>query len=373
MPAADVLIDLAMMRGAAQFAGDLALRMMKAGEAAHWHKEPGSPVTEADLAVNRYIANTLRKARPEYGWLSEETSDFRAQRSARRVWVVDPIDGTRAFIHPEDPHWCVAIALVEEGQTVAGVLYAPELEMLFEASRGGGAYLNGKRMSVSTCTDMPGCRIITNTGMLSHPAWPEPWPEMMVADPKPNATLLRLAFVAAGMHDSVLALVRKSDWDIAAGALLVEEAGGLATTHLGEPFLFNRIEPAQRSILASATPQLHEALMLKTAQVELPNPADSGDRALNTNSKEVRTMSEAPKTEEQLLHIVIGGELKDVTGVEFEDLSAIDFVGAFPSYSEAYNAWKAAAQRTVDNAETRYFILHAHKLLDPETGSHHHV
>ena len=83
-------------------------------------------------------------------------------------------------------------------------------------------------------------------------------------------------------------------------------------------------------------------------------------------------MSETVK-QAQLLHIVIGGELKDVTGVEFEDLSKIDFVGAFPNYKSAYDAWRAAAQRTVDDAETRYFILHAHKLLDPETGAHHSV
>ncbi|MEL6285603.1 MAG: DUF4170 domain-containing protein [Pseudomonadota bacterium] len=75
----------------------------------------------------------------------------------------------------------------------------------------------------------------------------------------------------------------------------------------------------------------------------------------------------------QLLHIVIGGELKDVSEVEFEDLGKIDFVGAFPNYAAAYDAWKGAAQRTVDHAEMRYFILHAHKLLDPETGDHHHV
>lgn len=75
----------------------------------------------------------------------------------------------------------------------------------------------------------------------------------------------------------------------------------------------------------------------------------------------------------QLLHIVFGGELKDVTEVEFEDLTKIDFIGAFPDYKSAYDAWKNAAQRTVDNAEMRYFILHAHKLLDPETGDSHHV
>ncbi len=84
-------------------------------------------------------------------------------------------------------------------------------------------------------------------------------------------------------------------------------------------------------------------------------------------------MSEDANTAKQLLHIVIGGELRDVTEVEFEDLSAIDFVGAYPNYAAAYDAWKNAAHRTVDNAETRYFILHAHKLLDPETGTHHHV
>lgn len=84
-------------------------------------------------------------------------------------------------------------------------------------------------------------------------------------------------------------------------------------------------------------------------------------------------MTEASTPPKQLLHIVIGGELRDVTAVEFEDLGAIDFVGAYPNYAAAYDAWKNAAQRTVDNAETRYFILHAHKLLDPETGTHHHV
>lgn len=77
------------------------------------------------------------------------------------------------------------------------------------------------------------------------------------------------------------------------------------------------------------------------------------------------------KSSEQLLHLVIGGELKDVSGVEFEDLSKMDFVGAFPNYKSAYDAWKSAAQRTVDNAEMRYFILHAHRLLDPETGREH--
>lgn len=84
-------------------------------------------------------------------------------------------------------------------------------------------------------------------------------------------------------------------------------------------------------------------------------------------------MSDIAQETKQLLHLVFGGELKDVRQVEFEDLSKVDFIGAYPNYKEAYDAWKNAAQRTVDNAEMRYFILHAHKLLDPETGDHHHV
>ncbi|MEO1475052.1 MAG: DUF4170 domain-containing protein [Pseudomonadota bacterium] len=84
-------------------------------------------------------------------------------------------------------------------------------------------------------------------------------------------------------------------------------------------------------------------------------------------------MSDAAKPQKQLLHLVIGGELKDVTDVEFDDLSKVHFVGAYPNYATAYDAWKNAAQRTVDNAEMRYFILHAHKLLDPQTGTHHEV
>ena len=77
--------------------------------------------------------------------------------------------------------------------------------------------------------------------------------------------------------------------------------------------------------------------------------------------------------DKQLLHLVIGGEMKEIGKVEFKDLSAMDFVGAFPNYRAAFDAWKAAAQRTVDNAQMRYFILHAHRLLDPATGRHHHA
>ena len=367
-----IATDVATLREVAREAGSLARELRPIAAETAWEKTPGHPVTEADLAVNTLIARRLGHARPEYGWLSEETVDDFGNRSQARIWVVDPIDGTRAYMRAGDPFWCVGIAVVEAGEVIAGVIYAPDFDHLYEARRGGGAYLNGDPIFVSTRACESGCRIIATESMIAHPSWPEPWPEMIIADPKPNATLLRMALVASGAWDATLALFRKSDWDLAPGAILVREAGGAASTHLGEPYAFNRSVPAQRSLIASGK-RLHPLLMRRTSHVVLPEPAGEGAKPETQSKPESTTMDQSPTPTKQLLHIVIGGELKDVTEVEFEDLAKIDFVGAFPNYAAAYDAWTSAAQRTVDNAEMRYFILHAHKLLDPETGSHHHV
>ncbi len=270
-----------------------------------------------------------------------------------------------------DPHWCIGLAIVEEGEAVAGVLYAPALGRFYDAYRGAGARLNGQAIRVSSRAAEEGLRLIANEGVVTSPRWPEPWPDVELSRPKPNSTLLRLALVASGEWDAALALAEKSDWDIAAGAVLVSEAGGEATTHLGEAFAFNRDVPAQRSVLASGK-SLHPLLVRRTKVMSIPDPQARAAKAPPAAKTEpVKTMNQ-PDTGKQLLHIVFGGALKDVTGVAFKDLSKIDFVGAFPNYAEAYDAWKSAAQRTVDHAETRYFILHAHRLLDPATGDHHH-
>ena len=360
------------LRALAREAGALAMSFMLDGQPARtWHKTGGSPVTEADLAVNRLCESRLIGARPEYGWLSEETLDDPRARQKNRCWVVDPIDGTRAYIRG-DPHWCVALAIVEEGEAVAGVLYAPALGQFYEARRGGGAFLNSNAIRVSSCHIEEGCRLIAAQDLLNRKGWPEPWPPVTVARPKPNSTLLRMAFVASGQWDAALVLGEKADWDLAAGTVLVEEAGGTATTHLGEKLIFNRAIPAQRSVIASGN-ALHPLLVRRSEFVDIPDPQERAPEPAPADTMEPAQMADTARPTKQLLHIVFGGELKNVTEVEFEDLSQIDFIGAFPNYKEAYDAWKNAAQRTVDNAEMRYFILHAHKLLDPETGDHHHV
>lgn len=264
--------DLAIMRDAARAGGQLALDYLaRRNGPKSWTKDDNSLVTEADLAVNELLGTRLMAARPDYGWLSEETADDRAARQKHRVWVVDPIDGTRAYVRGNDPHWCVALAVIEDGVAVASVIYAPAFDELYEARIGGGAYLNGTQIFASKMSEETGARLITNRAMIDHPAWPTPWPKVVVSTPKPNATLYRMALVAAGRWDGTLALFRKFDWDLAAGAVLVGEAGGLVSTHLGETLRFNQHNPAQRSLVAAGK-LLHPLLVERVKHVDLPEP-----------------------------------------------------------------------------------------------------
>lgn len=263
---------MAIMREAARAGGALALDYLaRKGGPESWDKTDNSPVTEADLAVNAMLAERLMGARPNYGWLSEETADDSAARQKKRIWVVDPIDGTRAYMRGNDPHWCVALAIVEAGIPIAGVIYAPAFDELYEARIGGGAYCNGELIATSEKAVETGARLIANRAMINHPDWPEPWPQVEVSRPKPNATLYRMALVAAGKWDGTLALFRKFDWDLAAGAVLVEEAGGKVSTHLGEPLRFNQHNPAQRSLVAAGK-HLHPLLVERVKHVNLPAP-----------------------------------------------------------------------------------------------------
>lgn len=264
--------DLDVMREAARAAGALALDYLgRADGLTTWDKAGGGPVTDADLAVNALLEERLQSARPDYGWLSEETLDDVRARRRDRVWVVDPIDGTRAYMRRDDPHWCIAIAVVEDGEAVAGVIFAPAFDALYEARRGGGAFLNGRPIGASEKGEEDGARLIADRSLVTHPAWPEPWPDVVVSDPKPNATLYRLALVADGRWDATLALAVKYDWDIAPGAVLIAEAGGMVSNHIGERFRFNREVPAQRSLIAAGK-ALHPLLIERVKHVDLPDP-----------------------------------------------------------------------------------------------------
>ena len=155
-------------------AGAHALQLSKQSVAS-WNKSDGTPVSDADMAVNDLLFDKLAANRPEYGWLSEETTDTPERLKRKRVWVVDPIDGTSAFLKGGE-HWCIACALIENGRPVLGAVFAPVTGKLFTASAGGGAWLNGKKISTTRRTRLEGARMIAHSKILSPERWHRPWP-----------------------------------------------------------------------------------------------------------------------------------------------------------------------------------------------------
>lgn len=260
--------DLRLMKALAFEAGELALQSRgRDGWVSGWEKSGGmGPVTNADLAVDQLCRQRLTTARPAYGWLSEETPDDLAVRACQRVWVVDPIDGTRAFMKGRDD-WCIALAVVEEGTAVAGVVYAPSVGRMYEARRGAGAFLNGQAIAVSRREQEAGSRLIASEAVFRDPSLSM----VELARPRPNATQLRMALVSSADWDGVVILSAKADWDLAAGTVLITEAGGQATTHQGNPLVFNRPVPAQQSVVASGN-ALHPLLVRRAKGFSLPDP-----------------------------------------------------------------------------------------------------
>ncbi len=256
--------DVALLEEAAREAGALALRLRR-GRLSIRNKAGGSPVTNADLAVDALLTERLRGARPDYGWLSEETADDSARLTTRRQFVVDPIDGTAAYMKGL-PWFTVALAVVENGRPVSAAILAPELDDMYLARRGGGATLDGAPIQTSGREALDGCAILGDIRTFEPRRWAEPWPRMDVQ--KRSSIALRMALVAAGAFDAAVALNIKHDWDVAAGALVAGEAGARVTDHTGRPYRFNRPDPWQPSLVC-AGPALHAQLIARTAEVEL--------------------------------------------------------------------------------------------------------
>lgn len=231
-----------------------------------WMKDGDSIVTEADIAVNDQLQKALAHARPAYGWLSEETEDDAGRLSRTRVWVVDPIDGTRAFAKGK-PHFTISVALVENGRPVLAALFNPATDEFFEAETGAGALLNGRAIRPGQRREIAGARMAAHGPMFKHPAWPTPWPEMEIIER--NSVAYRIALVACDAADAAIALNGKNDWDIAAADLILTESGGRFTSHDGKIFLYNREITRHRSLLA-AGPEMYEALFERLGALKLP-------------------------------------------------------------------------------------------------------
>jgi myo-inositol-1(or 4)-monophosphatase len=251
----DRVHDLNLLRETAQEAAKLALSFF-GRSISRDRKFDGSPVTEADKAVDALLAERLRAARPDYGWLSEESAEHDERLAARRVWILDPIDGTRAFIKGRDD-WTVALSLVEDGKPVLAVVVNPVRGELFEAQAGMGAFLNGEKITASQQSKLAGARIVVPEAVLQNARWREPWPPLTPV--WANSIIYRLALVANASADASFALVPKWEWDVAAGALLVSEAGGVVSDAFGLPLEFNSIGAKVQGFLAAA-PKLHQIL-----------------------------------------------------------------------------------------------------------------
>lgn len=225
-------------------AGEIALGFYR-GTAQRWTKADDSPVTEADLAVDRFLKERLPALVPGSAWLSEETKDTADRLGARRIWIVDPIDGTRSFIQ-KIPEWVISVALIEDGRPVVAVVRNPSTGESFTAVEGEGAHLDGAPIRATSGTDLDGALVAGPNLLL------EAFDTFGVKrSPWVHALANRFARVAAGTLDAAVARNDAYDWDIAAAHLLVTEAGGLLTDVDGKAPVYNLPVPRHGALLAS--------------------------------------------------------------------------------------------------------------------------
>lgn len=252
--------DLELLTRAAREAGDIARGYFGCRNRV-WEKAANDPVSEADLAVDQYLREALLAARPDYGWLSEETEDAPERRDRERIFVVDPIDGTRAFIAGERT-WALSLAVVAKGRPEAGVVYLPMKDRLYSAERGRGGRLNGARIAVSSRPGGRGARILAARPALDDHNWPG-GPPPVDRHFRPSLAY-RLCLVAEGRFDAMLTLRDSWEWDLAAGALIASESGAAVTDRTGHPLVLNKPHPVSQGVLA-ATPGVHADLLGRLA------------------------------------------------------------------------------------------------------------
>lgn len=244
--------DLNLLIDAARMAGRVATSYV--GKSAKtWHKpDDAGPVTEADLAVNDLLQHNLRMARPDYGWLSEETEDTTARLSKERVFIIDPIDGTRSFVDGSKT-WAHSLAIAENGVITAAAVFLPQLGKLYAAALGQGASLNGAPLKASTEADMNAVTVLAARPAMAAALWKSNAEPTFKRSYRPSLAY-RLALVGAGRFDAMLTLRPSWEWDIAAGALIVSEAGGRITDQTGAPLIFNNADPRLNGVVAGGHP-----------------------------------------------------------------------------------------------------------------------
>lgn len=249
--------DLALIADAAKEAGAVAFGFFNQSPEVWWKNDDRSPVSAADFAANKTLESILRKARPDYGWLSEETEDDADRLARETVFIIDPIDGTRAFLGGQKV-WCVSVAVVHRGRPVAGVLYAPALEELYEAVEGGVALKNGVPFTVSAAGPEEMSRLAIGEDLLK--TFPPAFRERVRREKYIPSLAYRIAMVADGRLDGTFVKGNSHDWDLAAADLILACAGGRLVDLDGEPIVYNRAEVTHKVLCAAPAPRIDEFL-----------------------------------------------------------------------------------------------------------------
>ena len=250
--------DRRLLEAAARAAGETALGFLARPNPVR--EKPGGhgPVSEADLAVDRQLRGMLLAARPDYGWLSEESEDGPGRLAARRVFVVDPIDGTRAFLGGQKA-WALSLAVVDSGQPVAAVVHLPALRRTYAAAAGEGATLDGAPIAVAS-DERRVPRVLATGSALDPGFWPG-GPPAVERHFRPSLAY-RLCLVAEGRFDAALSFRDTWEWDVAAGDLIAREAGAKVSTRAGDPPVYNRPAPWIAGLVVAA-PAVHAALLAR--------------------------------------------------------------------------------------------------------------
>jgi myo-inositol-1(or 4)-monophosphatase len=243
------------IEAAVREAGALAVRALETTPKS-WSKHGGSPVSETDIAVDNFLRERLMQLAPDCGWLSEETEDDRARMHAPRIWVVDPIDGTRAYLSGRHD-WSISVALVENGRPVIATVFAPLQDALYAAAVGRPTTRNGIAVAANPGSSLHGIKAAGPKPMLERLAGHAPG---LVMEPKVFSLALRLTRVAAGTLDLAFASSNSHDWDLAAADLLVHQAGGALTTFSGQTLIYNRADPLHGALVAAGRSR-HEAFV----------------------------------------------------------------------------------------------------------------
>nr|WP_237693322.1 3'(2'),5'-bisphosphate nucleotidase CysQ [Octadecabacter algicola] len=244
------------MINAARDAGDIAKKYFNASPEV-WEKSGGQgPVTEADLHVNRQLSADLQTARPDYGWLSEETEDGEKRLSTERQFIVDPIDGTRAFIEG-NKDWAHSIAISENGIVTAAVIYLPMHDAMYAATLGQGATCNGTPLLATADKAIDTATVLSAKPNMDSKYWATKAPPFKRTFR--SSLAYRLALVAQGQFDGMLTLRPTWEWDVAAGALIVTEAGGIVSDQKGQPASFNNPHPQINGMVAAGG--IHQTLI----------------------------------------------------------------------------------------------------------------